>query len=330
MNDKKESLGPGRKKASRKVRAFKLILVIAVVAALLAFFAVPAYLSSEGGRKFIVNRINNSIDGKVEMSGFSIGWFKGLSLQGFRFADTKGTTSVTVKEISARPSYGSLLFGDIAVEDTLIDQPQVVINIKEPAKALDMAKPSEKAASKAAPGFRLKKAGLTVRDGNVKVNTESLNRQIRSVELKDIQSQLNLNPIGKKSTFNLSLGVADGQVNSQISADGKVTLAAKKGWTLKGTSGDVVIKIDNFDLGTLGPLFAIAGKDVDAAGSLNADITAGMDDGRVEKVAATAVLSGFKRKIGDKEILLDEPVKIDARISSDAEVVRIDNLAVES
>jgi len=331
MNDKKESLGPGRKKGSRKVRLLKWFLIIGAASVLLLFFAVPLLLSSEGGRKFIINRINNSIDGKVEMSGFSMGWFKGLNLKDFRFADTAGTTSVTVKEISARPSYGSLLFGDIAVEDTLIDQPQVVINIKEPAKALDKAKPSEKkAAGKAAPGFRLKKAGLTVRDGNVKVNTESPAREIRSVELKDIQSQLNLNPLGKESTFNLSLGIADGQVSSKISAEGKVTPAAKKGWTLKGTSGDVVIKIDNFDLGTLGPLFAIVGKEVDAAGSLNADITAGMDNGRVEKVAATAVLSGFKRKIGDKEILLDEPVTIDARISSDAETVRIDKLAIES
>jgi len=88
-----------KKVPGRKLRGRKLItwfLVIFVLAVLILFFAVPLYLSSRSGRNFIISRVNPIVDGQVQMGDFSMGWFKGIHLTDFHFADNAGTTEVNV------------------------------------------------------------------------------------------------------------------------------------------------------------------------------------------------------------------------------------------
>ena len=135
MNAGNNSADPRPKKGSRKVKVIKRLLIITVVVVLLLFFMIPVYLSSAGGREFVISRINSSIDGRVDMGDLSVGWFKGVRLTDFRFEDSAKTTFVTVKEISTKPYYFSLLFGRMAFGKTLIDNPDVVINLKQPPAA---------------------------------------------------------------------------------------------------------------------------------------------------------------------------------------------------
>jgi len=72
----------GDKKTFRKSKFVKIVLVVLLILLAGGFFAVPFYLSSSAGREFIVGKINSSIDGRVQLGDFSMGWFKGIQIRG--------------------------------------------------------------------------------------------------------------------------------------------------------------------------------------------------------------------------------------------------------
>ncbi len=61
-----------------RTRILKLALVIVVILILLLVFLLPAFVSSEKGRKTILAKINNSIDGRINFRRLSMSWFKGV------------------------------------------------------------------------------------------------------------------------------------------------------------------------------------------------------------------------------------------------------------
>ncbi len=318
------------RKVSGKVKALKWIIAVALVLLLLLFLVVPMYLSSDRGRDFIVGKINESIDGKITMGDFSMGWFKGIRVTDLSFENGAGTTFVDVREISTKPYYISLLLGIVALGETLVEEPRIVINVAQSQKEVSRSfSPSENKSVKVeekGAGLVLAKIDLTVKGGDITINRLLQGQSVAGLKVSNIESKVDLNPLGKESTFDVALAVAGGQTESRITAKGNLKPAAKKSWTLKGTSGDFTVKVDDLDLESLGPLLALAGKDIDAAGILNGDITAKIDDGRFEKLQVSAVLSGFKKDIRGKKAMIAEPIKMDAQISSDDKNIIIDKL----
>ena len=323
-----------RSKGLVKIKTIGWIAIIAVVFVLLLVIVMPLYLSSNSGKSFILGKINRFVNGKVGMGDFSMGWYKGIRVRDLTFEDDSGATSARIKEFSTKPHYMPLLLGIVALGETLIDEPQVIINVKGRTKDTDgkTAPPGEKTAAEKEKNTRLAlaKVDLTVKGGNLSIIPESGQRDLNVLKVSNIGSKLDLNPLGQKSTFDVAIKVADGRTESKISAKGNLTPSAKKSWTLKQTSGDFTVKVENLDLETLGPFFALAGREIDAAGILNGDITAGIDDGRFEKLQASAVLSGFEKDIRGKKTAIAEPVTMDAQISSDDKNIIIDKLNLKS
>ena len=120
-----------KKPVRRKLRVLKWISIVIVGILLIVFFGVPAFLSSSAGTGFVVNKVNKSLDGEIGMEDMNVGWFKGVRLKEFTFADEKGLTKVSVKEITAKPSYTSMLSGNISLGKVVIDRPEVSIRIAE-------------------------------------------------------------------------------------------------------------------------------------------------------------------------------------------------------
>ena len=312
-------------------RVFKWGVIVLSVLLVLIFVLVPVIISSESGKNFIVSKVNKSVDGKLDLGSFSLGWLKGVHLTDINFSDNSGEMSISVKDISAKPKYVALLGGEISVTDAVVDSPKVVINIKDEAKE---SKPiatstAKKDTSKATPGIDLKHLDLTIKDGDVTINHRGGDSVVRTVQFSNIASKVDLKPAGQASTFDVALAVGGKGASSEVTAKGNVK-KSKKGWTAKETSGELAVKVDDLDLATLRPLFALMGKEIEVEGKLNADIDASIAEGRPEKISATAVLAGFSQKIDGKEIVLDEPVTLDADISSDGDDVKIDKLRLKS
>ncbi|MFB0552982.1 MAG: hypothetical protein ACETWQ_06660 [Phycisphaerae bacterium] len=275
VKTEKKSKAKPRKKTA--IRILKLVLALTVILILLVLFLVPAFVSSGQGRRIILSKINNSIDGRIDFADLSMGWFKGIKVSDLGFKDRVGQISAQVKQITTKPHYGSIITGNLSFGETSIDQPKVHINLQN-QPAVEPAVEAQPVPAKA--GYVALAMDLAINDGNFKV-TDS---KARTVELSQINSRLNLQPPGRQTDFDINLAVVGQKAErSPIHAAGQIKPGkTKKGWTLKGTSGDLTIEVNDLDLESLGPIFELAKIEVQAKGLVSADVNAVIKDGSFE------------------------------------------------
>jgi len=327
MQDKKKLKTEPKKKTWTKI--FKLILAITVVLIALAFLLVPVFISSKKGRQIILTKINNAIEGRTDFDSLSMGWFKGIKVWNFSFNDDAGQTSIQVKQIATKPHYGSILMGNLSFGQTIIDEPKVQINLKteQQAEALQKKVPPEQKPVLLMPP--IKQIDLVVNDGSLKVT----DRQDNTAELSQINSKINLRPPGRQTDFALNLTVVDKGTQSQVRTAGKINpKQTKTGWSFKGTSGEMTVEVNDLDIESLAPLFALTGIDVQAKGVVSADIDSQIKDGQIEKL--TGNIKARNIDITAAELKGDRikttTLDIDVDLSHEAGTLNINKLHLKS
>ncbi len=310
---------------SGKIRLLKWILIGSAGLLLLIFFMTPLYLSSAGGTRMLLGRINSSVDGQVQMDDFSIGWFKGVKLTNLSYDDSAGNTSVTVRRIETQPKYTSLLGGKVKLGKTVVEGPRVYLKVPEKPESLpDTKVPAGVAeeSTKPAPVFPVQQIDLELIDGAATI--ELVGDVPQTVYFANIASTVQIAEAGKPSTVDISMDVDEA---SKISAKGTAT-PSKKGWTLK--EGDFEVQISKLQLASLKPLFALAGQEMDMAGELNADATIQIGNNEIRQLKADAVITGFAQGTGEQRTVFDQPVKLSALITGDENAMTIERARVES
>ena len=127
MQSKEPDKTMPRKKNKKKL--IIILLGILLLLILLTAFLIPAYVSSERGRKTILARINSFIDGQANFDRLSMSWFKGIKASNVTFNDNAGQTSVNIKRITTKPRYSSILTGSLSLGKTIVDEPKAEINL---------------------------------------------------------------------------------------------------------------------------------------------------------------------------------------------------------
>jgi hypothetical protein len=93
MADSPVSPGPSPHRRHRRWWKVPLALVALVI---LLVAVLPTFISWGLGRGMILSTIEGSINGKVGLSGLSVGWFSPLNVQGFTVTDAEGTQAVNL------------------------------------------------------------------------------------------------------------------------------------------------------------------------------------------------------------------------------------------
>ena len=317
-----------KKKTGKKL--LKLVLALVVILVVLVLLLVPAFISSGQARQIILAKINGSVAGKTHFSDLSVGWLKGIKVEDFSFKDNAGQLSVQVRQIVTKPHYGSLLTGNLSFGQTLIDTPNVQIDLKD-LKEQKPGSPSRKVPAKSATHsivLPVKRMELILNDGNVRVTDPKSG----TVELSRINSKVNLQPSGQQSNFDLTMAVAQAGKTSDIKVAGKITPRRQTGWSLKGTSGNLTVDVNDLDLESLGPILALAGVDIQAEGVVGARATGQIKDGQIEDFnagikAKNLLVTGAPLK-GDR--LQTGDLDINVKLNQSNEAINIDNLQLKS
>jgi hypothetical protein len=328
MRVKNKTKDEPRKKSGTRV--LKIVLAIIAILILSVIILLPAIVSSAKARQMILAKINGSVAGKTDFADLSMGWLKGIKVEDFSFNDNAGQISVQVKEIATKPHYGSLLTGNLSFGQTLIDKPNVEINLKDLQQQKTKSSGKERPASKEMEPIILpvKRMELVLNDGNVKVTDPKSG----TVQFSRINSKVNLQPLGQQSNLNLSMAVAQAGKTSEIRVAGSVTPKKQTGWSLKGTSGELTVDVNNLELESLGPIFALAGLDIQAEGLVGGRATGEIKDGRVGDInagmkAKNLLITGDVLK-GDK--LQTSDLDINVKLNQQTEGINIDNLQLKS
>jgi hypothetical protein len=173
----------------------------------------------------------------------------------------------------------------------------------------------------------IKKMDLVINNGNVKVTDQ----HAKTVELSQIGSRVNLRPPGQETTFSLHTLVASAGKESKIQAEGRINPGkANKGWTLKGTSGNVSVEVTDLDLPSLAPFLALAGVEIQTEGVLSGSVSSEVKDGQFENISADikaknlditgALLKGDRLKTSN--------LNVNAKLKREQKMIRIESLDI--
>jgi len=282
MATRKNTNADRRKNSRKKVFTWVALPVAALVG--LIVLLVPVVVSSRKGEQIILAKINDGLDGQLHFADLSMGWRSGIRITDITFEDAPGQISLAVKQITTKPHYSSILFARPSFGKTVIDQPRVRIDLRAGSRKkrdVSTAKPTP-ATAQAPAMLPVRQIDLFVNNGNVRVT----DGQSRTVVLDQINSRVNLRPAGDETTFRLDAAVVDGAGASKVSASGRAVGSAQNGWTLQGTTGEITVDVNQLALDSLGPVFALAGIDIDTRGVLTASLTGEIEDGTLESLIA--------------------------------------------
>mgnify|MGYP000122183893 CR=1 FL=1 len=320
--------GAGRGRFRR--RALRIVIVLLVLA-IAAVVLLPCLISTQAGKRFVLGQINQRLDGQLEAQTLSMSWFNGLRLSGLTYTDA--SNKVSIRELSLQPDYLALLRGRVILGPTVVDGPDARIQVAAP-KPIEEDTPSPATARgpAAVPAALLGgPVDVSVRDGRLALHMITPDAAERSVGFEDVQSRVTLQPRGKTAAFQLAAAVVDGQDRSSIRAEGELRDEGETdAWTFAGTSGQVQVRIEKLSLESLEPLTALLGKAFKAAGVLDADADIVLDRGRPEKVSVQSRLVDFRGAMQGREIVLEQPVKVDAEIARQDQRYQVDRLQIES
>jgi len=329
MQTKKSVQNKQPKKTGKRI--LKYVSAIIIVLIVLVVFLIPVFVSSAKGRNFILAKINNSIDGKTDFAGLSMGWWKGIKVTDVSFNDISGQTFVEVRQITTKPHYGSILLGNVSLGKTVIDEPSVEINLKtqQSKKTVDGRPKPPTDKKSGAIALPIKKIDLVINNGSVKVTDQ----HAKTVQLSQIDTRVNLRPPGQQTSFSLQTLVAGAGKESKIQAEGQISPGkANKGWTLKGTSGNVSVQVTDLELPSLAPFFALTGVEVQAEGVLSGRVSSEAKDGQFENLSADIkaknlditgpLLKGDRLKTGTLDV--------NAKLKREQKMIRIENLDIKT
>lgn len=308
------------KKRSRKwpwVFVGGVLLLVALLA------LVPVYLSSDGFRRMIQTKISESTGGTADIGNLSVGWRKGVQVSNFRYREQTGWASVSIEGIEAQPRLASLLGGSLSLGRTVIDRPTIEIDLrKRPAPVPVQAGDTQSSVSPA--GSLAILSDMSVNDASLRV-TDTAGR---TTQIAQLNSTLNLRLPGQTSRFEAQMVVGENDDGAAVRAAGTVTPPKAGGWTFKGTSGDLVVEVNDLKVDSLSPIFELAGIELQAQGQVSADIRTTIQDGEMETL--TAAISGRDLDISGT-LLKDDRLRtsglsVDARLARQGRTIRIEQL----
>ena len=271
----KRSPNQSQKQVSKRRRKWPWVLGGVLLLIILLVLLIPVVLSSEPCTQWIATTISRATGGEAQIGNLSVGWLKGVHAVGLRFRGQDGWAQVDIGRIRSQPRFAGLLSGTLALDRTVIDDPRIAIDLRErPTPAEDR------------PPIDLDNLS---RLNDIIVNNASLevtDLRGETVKIASLDSQLSLRPAGRTSSFAAEATVAQADQPGRIEASGQITPKKETGWSFKGTTGDVVVEVNDLNLGSLAPLLGLAGIQVQAKGELSGNMTGQIRDGRIESLDA--------------------------------------------
>ena len=317
QNDTKAARG----KKARRSRRWPWVLVGIGIVLLAAVLLIPVILSSRGFTRWVQAKISTSTGGQADIRDLSVGWLRGVQIAGFSFRGENGWTEVDIGRITAMPHYASLLTGTLALGRTVIDQPRVAIDLR--------AQPASSSKSQAMDLSELRRIGeVIVRDGSLQLTDVAG----KTVQLASLNSDLSIRPLGHPSNFTAQMVVGTAQKPGRVAVVAEATPNKKTGWSLKGTTGDVTVDVNDLNLDSVAPFLELVGVQVQARGQVSGSIKSTIQDGQIQTV--NAAIAGQDLNItgealqGDR--LQTSKLNVRANLTQSDNVIHVNQLDVRT
>jgi hypothetical protein len=109
-----------RRKRRRFVRVLAVVGVLLLLLILLVLFA-PTIASTAPVRSFALGKVNQNLNGKVEVDGLSLGWVSGAKVNGLRVLDASGQPILKLASLTTELSLLDVIRGNYSLGEAVVD-----------------------------------------------------------------------------------------------------------------------------------------------------------------------------------------------------------------
>ncbi|HEX4794142.1 MAG TPA: hypothetical protein VH370_10135 [Humisphaera sp.] len=291
----------------RWLRRTLYIVAGLVIVLLLLALLIPTIASTGWVRSIVVGKVNDQLNGKLQIADWSIGWTGGIKADGIKIFDDQNRQILEIPHVSTQLSLLNAIRGKYAIGDTVIQGLDFYllrdgdsINFQKLAKSpTSSTSKSSKSESEKSSSGKLPEVSGQIRLVNCRGTIENITKDPKTgkqqhdmVKLTAIDGEVKIPDINSPITNNLKIVEENGaSVPGSISLNGQV-IAVKNNEMLKPEQMDVAqtLTLENIDLKG----FAFAVPDTVLAGNTNGSINATLKPGEGASLSGSIQLKAFR------------------------------------
>lgn len=278
-----EPAGPARPAPRKKKRWGRRILIgLGVVVVLLVILVAlaPMIISTAAVRRVVIGKVNDSLNGKISLADWSIGWNSGVEIKGLEVKDAQGNVVLSAPRVYTGLSLIDAAKGNYDLGTTVLENPTFHLVIDEEGKlnVSQLAKPSPQSASKPAG----EKGGLPNIKGTIKIENPT-----GTVVAAGIPEVLKLNggsiiiqipSLNGRISDEIKLICAVGdRPEGTIALTGTVNVLENGEFNPQTFKADQKLTIENLDTAAVTPFLKLAGVDLKLTGMTDGQLAVKAD-----------------------------------------------------
>jgi len=264
---------------SRRLWGIRLkVLIPSAAAALMVLLGLlvllaPSILSTGPGTRFILHKVNASLDGRLDVDDLSLGWFSGIKVTDAKFTDSDGHELLSCGSLTSNASLFSLIRGNLDLGEVHVDSP--VLNIVIPEEPPKKPKKPRKPWTEIPRSVRSLSGNFHVTNARVNVTGPSSMPELHLTNLNLAARVPSISqPITAELSFEMVGPARNGTVNLQTTVDGLAPLLLHN----QVPHAELHLQADKLDLASLTCLAAAAGYDLRWSGTLKTNLDLKLED----------------------------------------------------
>ena len=264
-----------------------LLFAVLIIVALL-----PAIVSSDMLKPFVIKRLNQQLPGQVQLESWSVSWFSGIEGQGIVYDNRRDGLFAQVSEIKTEKGLLGLILAGAELGAVEIINPAVVFYLSEKTEARDPQKtppatPSPESIPSAKedtfiPAFYGK---LKITNGSLLTATAYGNEKVVAKNL-----DLILEAPCPQTPITYRFSTESGDSNGRASGEGSLVLAADDPLNFQKIQSDSKLNVENWELEDVAAIIATRVGIPSAKGRLNANLSLTGGNAESLKMAGQVVM----------------------------------------
>lgn len=301
------------KKSSKVISLITGLLVVAMI--LIALL--PAIVSSNMMKPFVVKIINQKLPGQLQLDSWSAGWFGGIEVQGIVYDDQADGFFARVPEIKTEKGFLGLIMAGSKLGKVDISDPAIVFFLLDKADARDSDQsPSDAPAPDSGPSEKEDRftpafyGNLNITNASISTAGPDGNEKVVARNL-----DLTLDAPGPGIPISYRFSTVSGDGSGRASGDGSLALAADDPLNMQKAQSDSRLKIENWELEDVFAIIAARAAVPEAQGRMNVDVS--LTGGNAESLKMVGQLAIKTLKLKGAPLGSDTPAVRDIVIKLD-------------
>ncbi len=246
-----------------------------LVAALIIIALLPAIVSSDRMKPFVIRKVNQQLPGQLQLESWSVSWFGGVEGQGIVYDNRPDGLLVQVSEIKTEKGLLGLIMAGGELGAVEIIDPAVVFYLSDMTEARDSQKTPPATPSPESIPSAKEDAFIPVFYGKLKITNGSILTARADGNEKVVVKNLDLilDAPGPQTPITYRFSTESGDGSGRASGEGTLVLDADDPLNTQKFQSDSKLSINNWPVEDVFDIIAARAGFPSAKGRLNADVS---------------------------------------------------------